>query len=108
MSPTLAWTALLVAGLLEVVWVVLMKGTHGFTKLWPSVWTLAVMAVSFALLSNALRVIPSGTAYAVWTGIGAVGVAIFGILWSGESAAVVRLVCIGLIIAGIAGLKVFS
>jgi quaternary ammonium compound-resistance protein SugE len=101
----MAWIYLTVAGLLEVVWAVGLRYTSGFTRLTPSVLTLTAMAGSILLLSLALKQIPIGTAYAVWTGIGAVGAAIFGIVMLGESAAPVRLLCLGLIVAGIAGLR---
>lgn len=101
----MAWIFLIVAGVFEVVWAVGLKYTEGFTRLLPSVLTIAAMWVSFACLSIALKSIPLGNAYAIWTGIGAVGVAIFGIVWFGESADVKRLLCIALIVAGIVGLK---
>jgi quaternary ammonium compound-resistance protein SugE len=101
----LAWLWVMLAGCMEVIWVVGLKQTQGFTRLWPSVITLALMATSFVLLSQALKVIPIGTAYAVWTGIGAAGGAVVGMWIYGESAHPMRLACIGLIILGIAGLK---
>ena len=101
----MAWTILLLAGLLEIGWAIGLKYTDGFTKLWPSVWTLASMIGSIVLLGLALKWLPVGTAYAVWTGIGTVGVAILGIFLFSEPATAMRLGCIGLIIAGIAGLK---
>ena len=104
----MAWIYLLVAGLFEVVWAVGLKYTEGWTRLWPSVGTVVAMVVSFWCLSQALRAIPIGTGYAVWTGIGAVGVAAFGILVFGESASPARLACIALIIAGVVGLKAVS
>jgi quaternary ammonium compound-resistance protein SugE len=104
----MAWFYLVIAGLMEVVWAVGLKYTAGFTRLWPSVGTLAAMALSIAFLGLALKSLPVGTAYAVWTGIGAIGVAIAGIVLFGESAAVARLACIGLILAGIVGLKVVT
>lgn len=100
-----SWLLLFVAALFEVVWAVGLKSTHGFTRLWPSVGVLAAMAISMWLLALATRTIPIGTAYAVWTGIGAAGTAIAGILFFHESAAILRLLCIGLIVAGVAGLK---
>lgn len=100
-----SWIILLIAAVFEIVWAVGLKSTHGFTRLWPSVGVIAAMAVSMWLLALAARTLPIGTAYAVWTGIGAVGTAIAGILWFNESASVVRLLCICLIIAGIVGLK---
>jgi len=104
----MSWTYLLIAGLLEIVWAVGLKYTEGFTRLMPSVVTLAAMAASMVFLGLALRTIPIGTGYAVWTGIGAVGTAVLGIMLFGEPATVARLVCIVLIVAGIAGLKLFS
>ncbi len=104
----MAWTYLVIAGLFEMGWAVGLKYTEGFTRLWPSVWTAASMAVSVFLLSRALRDIPLGTGYAVWTGIGAVGTAVLGMVLFDESRDVARLVCILLIVAGIVGLKVFS
>ena len=104
----MAWLYLVIAGLMEVVWAVGLKYTAGFTRLWPSVGTLAAMVLSIAFLGLALQSLPVGTAYAVWTGIGAVGVAIAGIVLFGESAAAARLACIGLILAGIVGLKLVT
>jgi quaternary ammonium compound-resistance protein SugE len=103
-----AWIYLALAGLLEIGWAIGLKHVDGFTKLWPSVWTIAAMIASMFLLALAARTLPIGTAYAVWTGIGAAGVAILGILWLGESRDLVRLLCIGLIIAGTIGLKLSS
>ena len=108
MSTGVAWLVLLLAGLCEVGWAVGMKYTDGFTRLWPSVWTVAGMVVSVGLLGWALKVLPLGTAYAVWTGIGAVGTALLGIWLFDESREVLRFVCIGLIVAGIAGLKLLT
>ena len=104
----MAWTYLIVAGLFEVVWAVGLKYTDGFTRLWPSVGTLAAMAASVYLLSRALVELPAGTGYAVWTGIGAVGTALVGMVLFGESRAVGRLACIALIVADIAGLKLLA
>ncbi|VYU49414.1 quaternary ammonium compound efflux SMR transporter SugE [Metakosakonia massiliensis] len=101
----MSWIVLFIAGLLEVVWAVGLKYTHGFTRLVPSVATIAAMVLSMALLSWAMKSLPVGTAYAVWTGIGAVGAAIAGILLLGESASPARLLSLGLIVAGIIGLK---
>lgn len=103
-----AWIILLVAALLEVGWAVGLKYTGGFTKLWPSVATIAAMALSMYLLAVASRTLPIGTAYAVWTGIGAVGTAIFGLLIFKEPATAARLVSIALIVSGVVGLKVFA
>ncbi|MNS88023.1 Quaternary ammonium compound-resistance protein SugE [compost metagenome] len=101
----MAWTLLALAGLFEVVWAIGLKYTEGFTRLVPSVITLIGMAISVLLLALALRHIPVGTGYAVWTGIGAVGTAILGIILFNEPATAARLACIGLIVCGIAGLK---
>ncbi|WP_414662034.1 quaternary ammonium compound efflux SMR transporter SugE [Horticoccus sp. 23ND18S-11] len=102
------WIFLLVAAALEVGWAIGLKYTQGFTRLWPSVATIAAMAASMYLLALAARVLPIGTAYAVWTGIGAVGTAVIGILLLDEPANAGRIVCIGLIVCGVAGLKYFS
>lgn len=104
----MAWIILFVAGLLETGWAIGLKYTEGFTKPVPSVLTLVTMAASVVLLSLALRTLPVGTGYAVWTGIGAVGTALLGIVLFGEPATAARLACIGLIVAGIAGLKFVS
>ena len=104
----MAWIYLLIAGLLEVVWAISLKYTEGFTRLWPSVFTVAAMLLDFVLLSQSLKTISVGTGYAVWTGIGAAGTAILGIFLFGESRDIGRVVCIMLIIAGIAGLKLTS
>jgi quaternary ammonium compound-resistance protein SugE len=104
----MAWVLLLVAGLMEVGWAIGLKYTEGFTRLVPSVLTLASMTVSIVLLGLALKTLPIGTAYAVWTGIGAVGTAILGIVLLGEPAGALRLGCIGLIVSGIIGLKLVS
>jgi quaternary ammonium compound-resistance protein SugE len=104
----MAWFMLFVAGLMEVGWAIGLKYTEGFTRLVPSVLTVTAMAVSMALLGLALKTLPIGTAYAVWTGIGAVGTALLGIWLLGEPATVMRLACIGLIVAGIAGLKIVT
>ncbi len=101
----MAWFYLLIAGLLEVGWAIGLKYTDGFTRLVPSLWTGASMVLSLFFLGLALKALPVGTAYAVWTGIGAVGVAILGIILFQEPATAARLACIGLIVAGIAGLK---
>ena len=101
----MAWVFLGLAGLFEVGWAIGLKYTEGFTRAWPSVLTIAAMAASFIMLSQALRVIPIGTAYAVFTGVGAVGTAVLGILLFGESRALLRLACIGLVVIGIVGLK---
>ena len=105
LTPNLAWVLLLVAGLLEIVWSVSMKASHGFTKHHFTAITLVAAWLSFWLLGLALRQLSLGTAYAVWTGIGAVGAAILGIVLFGESLSVVRIGCIALIVFGILGLK---
>src|ERR1043165_9980070 len=102
------WAILFVAAVLEIVWAAGLKSTDGFTRLWPSVGVGAAMVASMVLLSLAARGLPIGTAYAVWTGIGAAGTAIAGILWFDESAAALRLLSIGLIVAGVIGLKVLT
>lgn len=104
----MSWTILFLAGLFEVAWAVGLKFTEGFTRLWPSVATLAAMALSFYLLAAAMRSLPLGTAYAVWVGIGAIGTAILGIVLFNEPASAGRLVSLGLILAGIIGLKLAS
>ena len=104
----MAWAILFVAGLLEIGWAIGLKYTDGFSRLVPSVLTLAAMAGSIILLGLALKTLPIGTAYAVWTGIGAVGTAILGIILFGDPATALRLACIGLIVAGILGLKLVS
>ena len=102
------WFYLTVAGLFEVGWAVGLKYTEGFTKPVPTVLTLAAMAVSLWLLGLALKELPMGTAYAVWNGMGSVGTAILGIWLFGDTATVLRLLCIGLIVAGIVGLKLVA
>ena len=104
----MAWSMLFVAGLLEIGWAIGLKYTEGFTRLVPSVLTLASMAASIVLLGLALKTLPIGTAYAVWTGIGAVGTAILGIILFGDPATALRLASIGLIVAGIVGLKLVT
>ncbi|WP_028105197.1 quaternary ammonium compound efflux SMR transporter SugE [Pseudoduganella violaceinigra] len=102
------WIVLLLAGLLEVVWAVGLKYTEGFTRLVPSAITLSAMAGSVILLGLALRALPLGTAYAVWTGIGTIGTVIWGIMMMNEPAGMARIACIAMIVAGIAGLKLLS
>ncbi|MCF7790012.1 MAG: quaternary ammonium compound efflux SMR transporter SugE [Prosthecobacter sp.] len=102
------WFHLIIAGLLEVAWAVGLKQTAGWTRLWPSVITVALMIASFFFLSLALRTLPLGTSYAIWTGIGAVGTALIGIFIFDEPRTAARLVCILLIISGIIGLKLAS
>jgi quaternary ammonium compound-resistance protein SugE len=101
----MAWILLLLAAILEVGWAVGLKYTHGFTKLWPSVWTVIAMVFSMSFLAWSARTLPIGTAYAVWTGIGAAGTAVLGIYLFGEASSVSRLAGVGLIIAGVALLK---
>jgi quaternary ammonium compound-resistance protein SugE len=107
-STGYAWIVLFIAGLCEVGWAVGLKYTEGFSRLWPSAATLLAMVASVVLLGWSLKVLPLGTAYAVWTGIGAVGTAILGVYLFDESREVLRFVCIGLIVAGIVGLKLVT
>lgn len=104
----MAWAILIVAGLFEICWAVGLKYTEGFTRLWPTVFTAVSLAISMGLLGWSVRTLPLGTAYAVWTGVGAVGSVIAGIILFKEPATAMRLTCIALIVAGIAGLKLFS
>ena len=104
----MAWIVLVVAGLFEVCWAIGLKYTDGFTRLWPSVGTATAMVISVVLLGWAMRTLPVGTAYAVWTGIGAVGTVLLGIVLFGEPATVARLTCVGLVVAGILGLKLVT
>ena len=104
----MAWAYLALAGLFEVGWAIGLKYTEGFTRIVPSVLTLVIMVVSVLLLGPALKTLPVGTGYAVWTGIGTVGTALLGIYLMGEPATATRLACIGLIVAGILGLKLAS
>ncbi len=99
------WIYLALAGLFEIGWAIGLKYSVGFTRLWPSVATVAAMIVSVLLLALATRTLSIGTAYAIWTGIGAVGAVIFGIVLFGDSAALLRLLCVSLIVVGIVGLK---
>jgi quaternary ammonium compound-resistance protein SugE len=108
LTSGMAWAVLLVAGLCEIGWAVGLKYTEGFTRPLPTAWTLAAMTASVALLGWSLKTLPVGTAYAVWTGIGAVGTALLGMALFDESREVARLVSIGLIVAGILGLKLVS
>jgi quaternary ammonium compound-resistance protein SugE len=101
----MAWAILIIAGLFEIGWAVGLKYTDGFTRLWPSIWTVAAMMVSLYLLAVAIRTLPIGTSYAVWTGVGAAGTAILGMILLGEPASIARVASIGLIVAGIVGLK---
>jgi quaternary ammonium compound-resistance protein SugE len=102
------WVILIIAGLFETAWAIGMKYSNGFTKLYPSLFVVVTMSISVYLLSVSLKSLPVGSAYAVWTGIGAVGTAILGIILFGESKELIRLCCISLIIVGIIGLRVFS
>jgi quaternary ammonium compound-resistance protein SugE len=104
----MAWVVLFLAGLFEVGWAVGLKYTAGFTRLLPTLLTVASMAVSLGLLGLSLKTLPLGTAYAVWTGVGTLGTVVLGIVLFGEAADAARLACIGLIVAGIAGLKLVS
>jgi quaternary ammonium compound-resistance protein SugE len=101
----MAWFSLFIAGLFEIGWAIGLKYTDGFSKLWPSVWTVAAMIVSLIFLEYALRTLPVGTAYAIWVGIGAVGTAIMGMWLFNESRELARIVCLLLIVAGVVGLK---
>ena len=107
-TEPMAWLYLILAGLCEIAWAIGLKYTDGFRKLWPSVWTVTIMLLSFWLLAQAMKTLPVGTAYAIWTGIGAVGTAILGIVLFHESRDLMRIVCIGVIVSGIVGLKFFS
>jgi quaternary ammonium compound-resistance protein SugE len=102
----MAWAILVVAGLFEIGWAIGLKYTEGFTRLWPTVGTVAAMVISLGMLGVAMKSLPMGTAYAVWVGVGAVGTAILGIVLLGESANAGRLVSLGFIMVGIVGLKI--
>ena len=104
----MSWLILFIAGLFEVAWAIGLKYSDGFTRLWPSVFTIVSVIISMGLLANSLKYLPVGTAYAVWTGIGAVGTAILGIFLFNESKDFIRIFFIFLIIVGIVGLKIFS
>ena len=108
LTPASAWLVLLVAGLCEIGWAIGLKYTEGFSRLVPTALTVTAMVASVALLGWSLKALPVGTAYAVWTGIGAVGTAILGMMLFDEPRDVARLVCIGLIVAGILGLKLVT
>jgi quaternary ammonium compound-resistance protein SugE len=103
-----AWLALLAAGVLEIAWAVGLKSSDGFTRFWPTAGTLLAIALSFGLMAIALKSLPFGTAYAVWTGIGAAGSIVVGMLLYSESADPVRVLCLTLIVAGMVGLKLNS
>lgn len=107
-AANLAWLYVVLAGICEIGWAVSLKYTEGFTRLWPSLLTILCIALSMALIALALKTLPMGTVYAMWTGIGAVGTVLFGIFIFGEPATLIRLSCIGLIVAGIMGLKFAS
>jgi quaternary ammonium compound-resistance protein SugE len=104
----MAWVYLIIAGLFEIVWAIALKYADGFTRLWPSAIAVAGMIASVLLLELSLRQLPVGTAYAVWTGIGTVGAAVLGMVLFQEPATAIRIGCIGLIVCGIAGLKLFA
>jgi quaternary ammonium compound-resistance protein SugE len=101
----MAWTLLVIAGILEIGWAIGLKYADGFTRFWPSVWTIAAMILSMYLLALAARTLPIGTAYAVWVGIGAAGAMVLGMVLLGEPRTVARMACVGLIVAGVVGLK---
>lgn len=105
MKPEAAWALLVAAGLLEIVWAAALRAAQGFTLVWPALLAIGAAVLSFTLLAQALRHLPLGLAYAAWVGIGAGGVALYGMVALGEAASPARLVCIALILAGIAGLK---
>ena len=104
----MAWVVLVVAGLLEIGWAIGLKYTAGFTRLWPTVGTVAAMVLSLSMLGIAINSLPVGTAYAIWTGIGTIGTALLGLVLFGEPATAARLACIGMIAAGIVGLKLVT
>ena len=104
----MAWIYIVIAGLLEVAWAIGLKQSAGFTKLWPTVWTVIGMIASFVVLAQGVKTLPVGTGYAVWTGIGAVGTAVLGMVIFHESRDPLRLACLALIIIGIVGLKLVS
>ncbi|MEQ8408130.1 MAG: quaternary ammonium compound efflux SMR transporter SugE [Gammaproteobacteria bacterium] len=104
----MAWTILIIAGLLEICWAIGLKYTEGFTRLWPSIGTVLAIVMSLWLLSIAMKTIPVGTAYSIWVGVGAVGTVVFGILLFGEAVNMARLLSVLLIIVGIVGLQLSS
>ena len=104
----MAWALLVAAGILEIGWAIGLKYTDGFTRLWPSVWTIGAMVVSMYLLALAARTLPIGTAYAVWVGIGAAGAMILGMVLLGEPRTLARIACVALIVAGVIGLKLLE
>lgn len=101
----MSWFLLIIAGLFEIAWAIGLKSTDGFTRLWPTVGTIAALVISIGLLGIAAKSLPIGTAYAIWTGIGAMGTVICGILFLGDPATFLRIACIGLILLGVVGLK---
>ncbi|WP_133128429.1 quaternary ammonium compound efflux SMR transporter SugE [Legionella nagasakiensis] len=104
----MAWLSLILAGFFECGWAIGLKYTDGFTRFFPSLWTISAMVISFWLLSYSMKSIPIGTSYAVWTGIGAIGVAVFGIILLGEPKNLLKIISLLLIMSGIVGLKAFS
>ncbi|MBL8262754.1 MAG: multidrug efflux SMR transporter [Xanthomonadaceae bacterium] len=104
----MSWMHLFLAGLFEIAFALGLKHTEGFTRVWPSVFTALAAAASLWLLTRALQGIPLGTAYAIWTGIGAVGVALVGMTWFGENASPMRIACLAMIVVGVAGLKLLA
>lgn len=102
------WVYLLIASVFEITWAIGLKYAEGFSKLYPTIWTIIAMLLSFAFLSQAVKTLPIGTAYAIWTGIGAAGTAIYGIFFFGESKETIRIICIMLIVSGVIGLKFTS
>ncbi|SKB03833.1 quaternary ammonium compound-resistance protein SugE [Prosthecobacter debontii] len=104
----MAWIYLFLAGLTEIAWAIGLKYTQGWTRLWPSIITASLIGISLFLLSQALKTLPIGTGYAIWTGIGAVGTVIVGIVFFDEPKTLMRLICIGLVLSGIIGLKLTS
>ncbi len=104
----MSWIWLCIAGMFEICWAVGMKYSHGFTRLYPSIFTAVTMFASLGCLALAMRTLPLGTAYAVWTGIGTVGTVIVGMIFFGESTAILRILCLLLIVSGIVGLKLLS
>lgn len=104
----MAWLILFIAGIFEVAWAIGLKYSEGFTRLWPSVFTIVSVLISMGLLAFSLKYLPVGTAYAVWTGIGAIGTSILGIILFGDSKELIRIFFILLIVAGIIGLRIFS
>ena len=104
----MAWVVLVIAGIFEIGWAIGLKYTEGFTRFWPTVLTIAAMVISVGMLGIAVRTLPIGTAYAIWTGIGTVGTILFGIVLLGEPTTFIRLLCLSLIILGIVGLKLVT